>query len=233
MGILLNLFLGCFIFGLVFTVASFLLSGLGHFGGTDGGVGHGGDIGAGHGGLHVDHGVHPGHADVAHGEVKANVLGWFNFNALIVFITWFGGAGFVLVSLGLNGWLAIPLALVGGIIGYVAVILFFSKVLYPSQTPFMNVSDYNLVGTVGRVSNTVYNNGTGEIIYTKFGTRRSAPARSVNGQTYQRDTQVVILRYENGIAYVDELDKLLADAGADKWLNANLAEGQKNSDTAQ
>ncbi|MEI6042897.1 MAG: hypothetical protein WCS37_00775 [Chloroflexota bacterium] len=238
MDMLNSIFLGCFIFGLVFTVASFLLGGLGHLSGSEG-VGHGGSSGhVGHGGSsgHVGHGGPSGHvghggelgqetnslSHPSHGHAEAGGLGWFNFSAMIVFVTWFGGAGFVLNSLGTPTWLALPLALLGGVIGYFAILLFFSKVLYASQTPLMNTQDYNLTGTVARVSSPIFEHGVGQVLYTKFGTRRSAPARSMDGRPFPKDLQVVILRYENGIAYVEDLDKMLAEAGAEKWSTNGL-----------
>jgi membrane protein implicated in regulation of membrane protease activity len=248
MDLLNTIFLGCFIFGLVFTVASFLLGGLGHLGGADGlAGGHGGhigEIGHGHvGGAHLAHAGHGaeighdtaaahGHPGIAHehghGQTEAGGLNWLNFSALIVFITWFGGAGFVLSSLGAEAWLAIPLALVGGVIGYFAILFFFSKILYGSQTPFMKNEDYNLTGTVARVSSPIFEQGMGEIIYTKFGTRRSAPARSLAGRPFAKEAQVVILRYENGVAYVEDLDTMLAEAGAEKWSLKSEIRNQKS-----
>jgi membrane protein implicated in regulation of membrane protease activity len=236
MELLSSIFLGCFIFGLVFTVASFLLGGLGHISGADGfGAGHGAHVHVGHGEIgHAGHGGHVGHgAEISHeidGHHSASGhthndgggLGWLNFSALIVFVTWFGGAGFVLSALGLPGLLALPLALVGGVIGYFAILLFFSKVLYPSQTPYMREQDYNLTGTVARVISSISENGTGEVVYTKSGTLRSVPARSLNGQVFSKEAQVVILRYENGVAFVEDLDKLLAEAGAEKWSTSSL-----------
>ncbi len=234
-----SIFLGCFIFGLVFTVASFLLGGLGHLSGVDGmghgaHVGHGADFGygtqAGHG-----HGADTASHDSSHNHAashnEAGGLNWLNFNALIVFVTWFGGAGFVLMALGSPGWVAVPLALVGGILGYFAILLFFSKVLYASQTPFMRSQDYNLTGQVARVSSPIFEGGTGEVIFTKFGTKRSAAARSLHGIAFNKDAQVVILRYENGVAYVEDLDKLLAEAGAEKWSTESLrgSESEKSS----
>jgi len=215
-----TIFLGCFIFGLVFTVASFMLGGLGHIGGLDG-VGH---AGGGHIGQGADLGGHNLASADGHGQASVQVggIGWLNFNALIVFITWFGGAGFVLISLGTPGWLAVGLALIGGVIGYFALLLFLSKVLYASQTPLMRDQDYNLSGTVARVSSPIFESGIGEVIYTRFGTRRSTPARSVDGQPFPKEAQVVILRYEDGVAYVEDLDKLLSDAGAEKWSTNSL-----------
>jgi membrane protein implicated in regulation of membrane protease activity len=244
MDLLNSIFLGCFIFGLVFTVASFLLGGLGHFGGPNGigqggHIGHGGEIGHGGSAGHVGHGGElgqdtgsSGHA-LSHGHAEAGGLGWLNFSAIIVFVTWFGGAGFVMNALGAPAWVALPLALLGGIIGYFAILLFFSKVLYASQTPLMNTYDYNLTGTVARVSSPIFEHGVGEVIYTKFGTRRSAPARSMDGRPFAKETQVVILRYENGVAYVEDLDKMLSDAGAEKWSTNGLHDANNQKTPSQ
>lgn len=202
-----NFFLVCFLFGLIFTIASFLLGGLSHFDG----IGHAGHGALDHGGHIASHGAG---GEGGHGANSARTVtgfGWFNVNALIVFLTWFGGAGFVLNALAFNGWLIIPLALAAGMVGYLAVIFFLNKVLYSSQTPLMQDKDYDLTGNVARVSSPIFANGTGEVIFTKYGTRRSCPARSVDGRPFSRDVEVVILRMEHGVAYVEDLDKLLSD----------------------
>ncbi len=44
--------------------------------------------------------------------------------------------------------------------------------------------------------------GTGELIYSQAGTRRVCGARSEDGSAILRGTEVVVTRYERGIAYV-------------------------------
>jgi len=44
--------------------------------------------------------------------------------------------------------------------------------------------------------------GTGEIIFSQAGTRRAAGARSDDGTALPKGAEVVITRYEKGIAYV-------------------------------
>ena len=231
---LMNIYLGCFVFGLIFTVASFLLGGLDHFAGGHGLSGHdlgGHDIGS-HD-IHLashgtgSHGHAHGHTGHSHGHdqsghARKETLGWFNFNALVVFLTWFGGAGFILKSIRADNWTSVALAIASGVIGYMAVLLFMSKVLVSSQTPVMRAADYDLTGTVARVSGTIFENGTGEVIFSKHGTRRAVPARSVNGEVFQPDRQVVILRFEHGVALVDDLDRLLTEAGAEKWASSDF-----------
>jgi hypothetical protein len=198
-----GIYLACFVFGLVFTIASFMMGNLADLAGADGAHGH--DVGHGH---DVSHGHgHDGNVS----DTKAGGLGWFNFNALILFVTWFGATGFVLTSLKFD-WLAtLGLALVGGTVGYFIVLLFLQKVLYASQTPYMHARDYELAGTVGKVSSTIFPGGVGEVIFTKFGTTRSVSARSVNGQQIERGAEVAVLRVEKGIAYVEHFSTLLDD----------------------
>ena len=44
--------------------------------------------------------------------------------------------------------------------------------------------------------------GTGELIYSQEGTRRVAGARSEDGAAIPKGAEVVVTRYEKGIAYV-------------------------------
>jgi hypothetical protein len=45
-------------------------------------------------------------------------------------------------------------------------------------------------------------NGTGEIIYSQAGTRRTCGARSENGGALEKGAEIVVTRYEKGLAYV-------------------------------
>ena len=52
--------------------------------------------------------------------------------------------------------------------------------------------------------------GTGEIIYSQEGTRRTCGARSEDGKPIAKGTEVLVTRYQKGIAYVrlwDEFSK--------------------------
>jgi hypothetical protein len=44
--------------------------------------------------------------------------------------------------------------------------------------------------------------GTGELIYSQAGTRRSCGVRAEDGSAIAKGTEVVVTRYEKGIAYV-------------------------------
>jgi hypothetical protein len=81
------------------------------------------------------------------------------------------------------------------------VFLFLSKVLI-SEEENMEAADYEMVGVLARVCSSVREGGTGEIIYTQMGTRRVCGARSDDGRAIAKGTEVVVTRYEKGIAYV-------------------------------
>ena len=197
---LTNLFFGSFIFGLIFTVLSFVLGGL-----------------SGHGGFDAPHGhVSGGHAGHLHTDTDGfNFLSLFNFSALVVAITWFGGVGLVVQSLGAAWGLSIVAAMLAAFVGYVTIFLILVKILYPMQTPPLDEKDYDLYGTVGRVSSSLHENGIGEIIYNKAGTRRAIGARSLDGLPIPRDTKVVILKHEKGVAYVRAIEDVLSEHGKD------------------
>jgi hypothetical protein len=81
------------------------------------------------------------------------------------------------------------------------IFLFLSKVL-TSEEENMDPADYRMVGVLGRTSLPIREGGTGEIIYSQAGTRRTCGARSEEGGAIAKGVEVVVTRYERGIAYV-------------------------------
>jgi len=126
----------------------------------------------------------------------------FNFVTLTAFLAWFGGTGYLLTRYsGLWVGFGLLASITGGLIGGGIVFLFLSKVLI-SNDENMDPADYEMVGVLGRVSSSIREGGTGEIIYTQMGTRRVCGARSDDGSAIGKGTEVVATRYEKGIAYV-------------------------------
>jgi hypothetical protein len=126
----------------------------------------------------------------------------FNFATLMAFLAWFGGAGYLLTRYsGLWVGFGLLASIISGLIGGGIVFLFLSKVLIRNDEN-MDPADYEMVGVLGRVSSSIREQGTGEIIYTQMGTRRVCGARSENGSAVTKGTEVVVTRYEKGIAYV-------------------------------
>ena len=100
------------------------------------------------------------------------------------------------------------LAVASGLVAASAISAFLVKVLLPRECVLLP-EDTEMRGVVARVSSTVRENGTGEILFSLNGTRRCAAARADDGNLIARDTQVLVLRYEHGIAWVrpwSELD---------------------------
>jgi membrane protein implicated in regulation of membrane protease activity len=150
------------------------------------------------GGGHLGHVNHGGHD-----------LGPLTPSALVAALTWFGAAGFVLTRL---GDLALPAtilgALIAGVVGWYLVVRFL-KLLLKGEV-VMDPADYRLEGTVGQVSVRIPRNGTGEVVFSKVGARRSEAARSVDGAAIPRGTEVVITRYSDGFATVQPWAEFLA-----------------------
>ena len=126
----------------------------------------------------------------------------FNFITLTAFLAWFGGAGYLLTrysSIWFVSGSDSPYS--AGLVGGGIVFLFLSRVLI-SREEIMDPADYEMAGVLGRVSVTIRENGTGEIIYSQAGTRRTCGARSEDGNAIAKGTEVIVTRYEKGIAYV-------------------------------
>jgi hypothetical protein len=121
---------------------------------------------------------------------------------MAAFLAWFGGTGYLLTRFSAF-WVgtALLLAIVAGIIGGSIIFLFLTKVLMSDQE-FLNAADFEMVGVLGKLSVQIREGGTGELIYSQMGTRRVCGARSENGCMLPKGSEVVVTRYEKGIAYV-------------------------------
>jgi hypothetical protein len=196
--------LGSFFFGLIFVAVTLLIGAVGDAGGHDAG-GHdaGGHGGGGHHGL--------------------DLLGFLNVSTMLAFIGWFGGAGY-LVRNGL-GWVA-PIALIIGLIaglaGATAVTWFLRRVIAPADRA-MDPHDYELPGTLARVSSSIRADGTGEIVYEQQGYRQVSAARGMNGSAVGRGVEVVILEMRAGIAYVQPWTDLIEESD-ERAVRASLDE---------
>jgi hypothetical protein len=136
---------------------------------------------------------------------------WLSMAGLLVFLVWFGGAGFVFLSVNVNDLLALLLALVCGSVGYVAVVLVMNQALTePDAIALEHESEFT--GTIGRICQPILATNTGEVVFSKEGVLRVIPARSESGSQLGLDTQVVILRIAHGVAYVEDVNFILAEA---------------------
>jgi hypothetical protein len=184
-------YLICFVVGFGLSAVSFLIGNLHvhlphlHF--------HGGHLGHGHGGHH------------------GQSAPWFNLGTIAAFLAWFGGTGYLLLQYySVWFWLALVISTLSGLGGATIVFLFLARVLLRHEKE-LDAADYEMIGVLGRLSLPIRQGGTGELIYTQAGTRRVAGARAENGVAIAKGAEVVVTRYEKGIAYVRPWEELAGD----------------------
>jgi membrane protein implicated in regulation of membrane protease activity len=125
----------------------------------------------------------------------------------MAFLAWFGGIGYILSAHShLVGIIALAFAIAGGLSASWAVFKFMVK-LMNTESSHLKDEDYRHEGLVCTVTMPVRENGTGEIMYMQNGVRRSAGARSCTGKPLEKGAEVVIERYENGVAYVNRWEE--------------------------
>ena len=172
------------------------------------------------GGMHLGHGAHGhghhfghAHAGHAHGpqghaDASQSHSGWATWvgtlltpGCIAIFLAWFGGIGYLLTRhSALGRWADLAIAIVVGVAG-AALLGAFLRWLQSHEKP-LEAMDTEVLGMLGRVSSTIRPDGVGEVIYVRDGSRRATAARSEDRIQIERDEEVIVTRYENGIAYV-------------------------------
>jgi hypothetical protein len=217
-----DFYLICFAVGFCFSFFSFVLGG------------------SRFGKLHVPHfhghiGAHlPMHGPVAHAPTTGHVapngsstethghhgatVSPLNPPAIAAFLAWFGGTGYLLTRFSAL-WVgtALSLSALAGLIGGAIIFFFLTKILMSDQE-YLDPADFEMVGVLGKLCVPIREGGTGELIYSQMGTRRVCGARSDDGSAIAKGTEVIVTRYEKGIAYVRLWSEL---AGEDYETNAS------------
>jgi hypothetical protein len=185
-------YLFCFALGLCLSAIAFV-GGFSHF--------H-----IGHMHLHLGKAGHV-HTGAGHNG-NSNAVSPINGFTLVIFLCWFGGAGYLLER---YGGFVVPMVLllstIAGIAGASALFWFMAHVLAPHEHA-LTAEETATIGMLGRVSGVIRDHGTGEILFSQNGARKFAAARSENGLPIPRDTEVVVMRYEQGIAWVRRWDEV-------------------------
>jgi membrane protein implicated in regulation of membrane protease activity len=198
---MLTFYLICFTLGLSLTV----LSALGVF--THIHFGHFGNV---H--LHFGHAHSQVHVPNVRGAVTKSSVSPVNGFTLAAFLCWFGGCGYLLARSGDFGmFVVLAIATITGLAGGALLFWFLVKVLLPHEHE-LTAADTDVVGILGVVTAPVRETGTGEIQFAQNGSRHFAHARSEAGVALARGTEVVVMRYEQGIAYVRPWDELAGEA---------------------
>jgi membrane protein implicated in regulation of membrane protease activity len=201
-----DFYLTCFVVGFLLSAIAFLAGGmrwhlhlphLPHAGGHISGgpaTGHGTGVVA-----HASGGSHPG---------QQTSVSPFNFVSFTAFLAWFGGTGFLITRFS-SLWFALGLliALVAGVAGAAIVFFFLTRILI-SREENMDAANYEMAGVLGKISMPIRQDGTGEIIYSQAGTRRTCGARSEDGSAIEKGAEVMVSHYEKGIAYVKRWEEL-------------------------
>jgi hypothetical protein len=148
-----------------------------------------------------------GGAAAAHGGEAAHfhhgaTVSPLNPPSLAAFLAWFGGAGYLLTRFSAL-WVgtALSLSVLAGLFGGAIIFFFLTKVLISDQE-YLDPADFEMVGVLGKLSVPIREGGTGELIYSQMGTRRVCGARSETGCAIAKGTEVVVTRYDKGLAYV-------------------------------
>jgi hypothetical protein len=157
--------------------------------------------------VHVGHAAH-GHA--AHGGAhRGSGISVVNGFTITVFLCWFGGAGYLLHHSGIfGGALILLIALISGVAGAALIWAVLFKLLLPRER-VLTPEETEMAGVLAQVSDSIRDgNGIGEIIFSQSGARRAAAARSEDGSAIERGAEVVVIRYDRGVAYVRRWDEL-------------------------
>lgn len=192
-----ELYLTCFLVGFALSALSVLLGGV-------------------HLHVHLPFHFHLGHVGhLSHGGAASASLPAVNLGTVTSFLAWFGGIGFLLTrDSHVYALAALLISIGGGFVGATLVFLLVTRILMHLEGP-MDPADYEMVGVLGRVSSRLRIGGTGEIVYSRHGSRCSAAARSEDEREIEKNVEVVVTRYERGIAYVRRWDEMAASAGID------------------
>lgn len=152
--------------------------------------------------LHGHSGVHARASGATNVRVHGSQISPFNLITLTAFLAWFGGTGFLLARHSTIWFFtALVVSLLTGTGGAAIIYLFLSRVL-TSPDECLDAADFEMVGVLGKLSVRIREGGTGELVYPQAGTRRVCAARSETNSAIPKSTEVVVTRYERGIAYV-------------------------------
>jgi hypothetical protein len=136
-------------------------------------------------------------------------ISWFNASTVLAFLAWFGGVGYLLVKYShFETLFIVGAATMAGLIAGWVMLRFLVKLVGPSDEP-LRESDRRVVGALGTISMSIREGGTGEIIFPLGGSRRCSGARSSDGTAIEKGVEVVIEKYEKGIAYVRRWEELV------------------------
>jgi len=160
--------------------------------------------------LHVGHLHLHGHGlgkGVRGGHAGGGSISPLNGFTLMAFLCWFGGTGYLMHRADVFGaGFVLLFSVISGVAGSSLVFWFLVKVLMPRERT-LEPEDTEMTGVLGHVSSRVPANGLGEMLYSQNGARRSVAVRSEDGTPLERGAEVIVMRYERGVAYARRWDE--------------------------
>jgi hypothetical protein len=203
-----DFYLFCFLVGFALSLVSFLAGAVhlhvpfGAHAPLHGAHHHGGGFGK---GIPSAPGGHAAAGTAAHGS--GGHVPWLNASTAMAFLAWFGGTGYILTRAShLMAAVSLGFAILSGLVAGWLVFKFMATLTRGSELQ-LNEADYRLEGSLGTISIPIRKDGTGEVIFSLGGVRRSFGARCDEGAAIEKGAEVVIERYEKGIAYVRRWDE--------------------------
>lgn len=185
---LINIFELCFLVGAIFTVVSFLLGHLFHFG-------HHGD-----GGFDTS-----GHTHIDNDHQGGPIISPFKPVVIMAFLTVFGGMGVIsLKYMGLAAIFALAAALSTGLFASFLMYRFIIVPLYMAQNTSA-VSQRELIGIPATVILDIKKGCFGKITYVVNNNTYTAPAISGESEEILRGERVVILNIQKNVFRVTKL----------------------------
>jgi len=150
-------------------------------------------------------------AGAAGSTVRGSQISPFNLVTLTAFLAWFGGTGFLLARHSTMWFVAALLVSMLSGMGGAAIIYWFLSRVMSAPDECLDAADFEMVGVLGKLSVRIREGGTGELVYSQAGTRRVCAARSEDGSPISKAVEVVVTRYERGIAYVRPWSELTGE----------------------
>ena len=213
-------FIFCFLLGFGFFLVAGLMGGHGHaHAHIHIGHAHVHVAGAHHGPTHASGAITNASGHHAGGQQGTQhaaqqthfaLSGYLNPTTIGLFLLGFGLVGYFFHNLtNVAVSLSLLLAVVGGIV-LAAILLFALNRLFANSEGSTELDVVDRTGMLGKVSITIPEKGLGEIIYTSpSGMHKSIPARGLSNQRLERDLEVVVVNYQNGVAEVDTWENFM------------------------
>lgn len=216
-------FIFCFLLGFGFFLMTALLGSHGHahaHGGTHvgghahaPGVHHASAHTGSHGHAHAtSHSSSQQHAQNQNQQGNFEIFAYLNPMSIALFLLGFGFIGYFFHNLtNLAVSLTLILASGGGLVIATLLLLALNRIFARVEgSTEQDVVDRT--GMLGKVSITIPEKGLGEIIYiSPGGMRKSIPARGLDGQRLERDQEVVVVNYQQGVAEVDTWEHFMQE----------------------